>query len=177
MGIQFGSFNAICETAALVICPLVETSQGVEPTCYSRNVEIGGTLIFQPCEFASILFVNWFRRKGVFFCWCMGDGLLCLPCVKDTCGLLAYPIIFHNPRERYSVEVRWGVTCMSYSSTKKRYCLEEAPLALLLLLLLPCTLSLLLTPSSCSNMLCSHRCHYNDCHHDHTYTEQVYGSR
>lgn len=48
MGIQFGSFNAICETAALVICPLVETSQGVEPTCYSRNVEIGGTLIFQP---------------------------------------------------------------------------------------------------------------------------------
>ena len=52
MGIQFGSFTAICETAALVICPLVETSQGVEPTCYSRNVEIGGTLIFQPCEFA-----------------------------------------------------------------------------------------------------------------------------
>jgi hypothetical protein len=50
MGIEFGSFNGICETAALVICPLVGTSQGIEPTCYSRNVDIAGTLIFQPCE-------------------------------------------------------------------------------------------------------------------------------
>lgn len=51
MGIEFGSFNAICETAALVICPLVGTDQGIEPTCYSRNVDVGGTLIFQPCTF------------------------------------------------------------------------------------------------------------------------------
>jgi len=48
MGVQFGSFNSICETAALVICPLVGTDQGIEPTCYSRNVDVGGTLIFQP---------------------------------------------------------------------------------------------------------------------------------
>ena len=50
MGIQFGSFDQICQTAALVICPLVGSSQGIEPSCYSRNVEISGTLIFQPCE-------------------------------------------------------------------------------------------------------------------------------
>ena len=50
MGIQFGSFNGICETAALVICPLVGTDQGIEPLCYSRNVDVAGTLIFQPCE-------------------------------------------------------------------------------------------------------------------------------
>ena len=50
MGVQFGSFNGICETAALVICPLVGTAQGVVPTCYSRNVDIGSTLIFQPCK-------------------------------------------------------------------------------------------------------------------------------
>ncbi|TFK60338.1 hypothetical protein BDN72DRAFT_534481 [Pluteus cervinus] len=48
MGIQFGSFNNICTTAALVICPLIGTNQGIEPTCYSRNVDVGGTLIFQP---------------------------------------------------------------------------------------------------------------------------------
>jgi len=48
MGIQFGSFDSICETAALVVCPLVGTNQGIEPNCYSRNVDIGGTLIFQP---------------------------------------------------------------------------------------------------------------------------------
>ncbi|KAF5339301.1 hypothetical protein D9611_009833 [Ephemerocybe angulata] len=46
--LQFGSFNAICEKAALIICPLVGTDQGIEPMCYSRNVDIGGTLIFQP---------------------------------------------------------------------------------------------------------------------------------
>lgn len=48
MGFEFGSFNAICERAALIICPLVGTDQGIEPTCYSRNVDIGGTLLFQP---------------------------------------------------------------------------------------------------------------------------------
>ncbi|KAB5593459.1 Chitin synthase export chaperone [Ceratobasidium theobromae] len=48
MGFKFGSFDDICLTASLVICPLVGESQGIEPTCYSRNVEINNTLIFQP---------------------------------------------------------------------------------------------------------------------------------
>jgi hypothetical protein len=51
MGVQFGSFNSICQTAALIICPLVESDQGIEPSCYSRNVDVAGTLIFQPCEY------------------------------------------------------------------------------------------------------------------------------
>jgi len=54
MGIQFGSFDAICETAALVICPLIGSDHGIEPTCYSRNVEISGRLLFQP----STMFVH-----------------------------------------------------------------------------------------------------------------------
>jgi len=49
MGFKFGSFNSICQTAALVICPLVGTDQGVEPQCYSRNIDIAGKLLFQPC--------------------------------------------------------------------------------------------------------------------------------
>lgn len=48
MGFQFGSFNSICQTAALVICPLVGTDQGIEPKCYSRNVDVAGKLLFQP---------------------------------------------------------------------------------------------------------------------------------
>lgn len=62
MGVEFGSFNGICQTAALVICPLVGSEQGVEPTCYSRNVDIGGTLIFQPCEFLGCLCVPRLER-------------------------------------------------------------------------------------------------------------------
>jgi len=48
MTIAFGSFTGICQQAAFIICPLVGASQGTEPTCYSRNVQIGRTLIFQP---------------------------------------------------------------------------------------------------------------------------------
>ena len=51
MGVQFGSFDSICQTAALVNGPLRGSGQGIDPTCYSRTVEIAGTLIFQPCEF------------------------------------------------------------------------------------------------------------------------------
>ncbi|CAG8620422.1 15162_t:CDS:2, partial [Funneliformis mosseae] len=46
--VKFGDFNKVCETVALTVCPLVGSEEGIEPTCYSRNVEIAGTLIFQP---------------------------------------------------------------------------------------------------------------------------------
>jgi len=46
--VKFGDFNGICEKVALTVCPLVGAEEGIEPTCYSRNVEIAGTLIFQP---------------------------------------------------------------------------------------------------------------------------------
>lgn len=48
MTIKFGHFEGVCEQAALVICPLMGSAQGVEPTCYSRNVQVGNTIIFQP---------------------------------------------------------------------------------------------------------------------------------
>ncbi|KAI8804165.1 chitin synthase III catalytic subunit [Cladochytrium replicatum] len=43
---QFGSFNFFCNAVALPLCPLV--GDGVEPACYSRNIEVGGALIFEP---------------------------------------------------------------------------------------------------------------------------------
>lgn len=46
--VKFGDFNSICEKVALTVCPLVGAVEGIEPTCYSRNVELAGTLIFQP---------------------------------------------------------------------------------------------------------------------------------
>jgi hypothetical protein len=49
--VKVGSFDDICATAALVVCPLIGESHGIEPVCYSRNVDIGKTLIFQPGEF------------------------------------------------------------------------------------------------------------------------------
>lgn len=63
--VAFGSFADICQTAALVICPLVESEQGVEPVCYSRNVEIAKTLLFQPGECPAI---NIPIRQGAWVC-------------------------------------------------------------------------------------------------------------
>ncbi|KAF9364541.1 Chitin synthase, class 7 [Mortierella sp. NVP85] len=44
----FGSFNHICSTVSLTLCPLVGAADGIEPRCYSRNIKLGDSLIFQP---------------------------------------------------------------------------------------------------------------------------------
>ncbi|BGP18589.1 hypothetical protein JCM10213_002123 [Rhodosporidiobolus nylandii] len=47
--LTFGNYDWICSRAALIVCPLLGTTDwGVEPVCYSRNVEFGRTLVFQP---------------------------------------------------------------------------------------------------------------------------------
>ena len=50
---KFGDFNFICERAALTICPLLGTAQGVMPTCYARNVQLGSQVWFQPGKSAT----------------------------------------------------------------------------------------------------------------------------
>lgn len=42
------SFTGICETVSLSLCPLIGTQNGVEAVCYSRNIDLGSNLIFQP---------------------------------------------------------------------------------------------------------------------------------
>ena len=49
MSLAFGSFSSLCYQIAMPLCPLVEKKQ--EPVCYSRNIEIGGLLIFEPGKF------------------------------------------------------------------------------------------------------------------------------
>lgn len=71
MGFSFGDYSQICQTAgtsspdalevvlipmrtaALIVCPLMGDT-GIQPTCYARNVEINGTIIFQP----AVLFIH-----------------------------------------------------------------------------------------------------------------------
>ncbi|KAK0523592.1 Chitin synthase, class 7 [Tilletia horrida] len=49
MGFSFGKYDDICNTVSLLVCPLLGSNgMGLEPACYSRNVEIGGTIIFEP---------------------------------------------------------------------------------------------------------------------------------
>ena len=64
---KFGDFDYICERAALTICPLLGTELGVMPTCYSRNVQLGSQVIFQPGEeyglFTSLLCHSYTGRQ------------------------------------------------------------------------------------------------------------------
>lgn len=50
MGISFGNFDEMCESAALIVCPLLGSDLGLQPVCYSRNVNLAGNIIFQPGE-------------------------------------------------------------------------------------------------------------------------------
>ncbi|KAI9207876.1 chitin synthase III catalytic subunit [Polychytrium aggregatum] len=51
---SFGSFDYFCSQLSLTLCPLVSTNTlggGVEASCYSRNIQLGGDpgiLIFEP---------------------------------------------------------------------------------------------------------------------------------
>ncbi|KAI8388497.1 chitin synthase III catalytic subunit [Radiomyces spectabilis] len=45
---QLFKFDGICQTVALTLCPLIGKMDGIEPICYSRNVEFAGMIIFQP---------------------------------------------------------------------------------------------------------------------------------
>lgn len=60
---QFGDFTWLCERAALTVCPLLQTPQGVMPTCYARNVVLGSQVWFQPgtCILYNGIMSGWSR--------------------------------------------------------------------------------------------------------------------
>jgi hypothetical protein len=49
------TFNGICKTIAISLCPLIGQYNGIEPVCYSRNVELSGNIIFQPCKCLTVI--------------------------------------------------------------------------------------------------------------------------
>jgi hypothetical protein len=90
MGVQFGSFDSICQTAALIICPLVGPDRGIEPGCYSRNVEISGTLIFQPCEYMRL------RRSEVVLI------VIIATCFVHIVAIIMTAIMIFHIRSKYT---------------------------------------------------------------------------
>ena len=49
----FGSFQTLCETAPVPLCPLVgpydggQGDRGIEAVCYARSIDFANTIIFQ----------------------------------------------------------------------------------------------------------------------------------
>ena len=108
MGLQFGSFNGFCETAALVICPLIGTSQGVVPTCYSRNVDIGKTLIFQPCKLAPTTFSFLVIKIDLVFV------LLTATCFVHIVAIIMTIIMILHIRSKYTAVGRKEIVMFFY---------------------------------------------------------------
>ena len=56
---SFGDYSGVCREIAMISCPLLGTQFGIVPDCYSRNIDINNTIIFQPAtcliHFAAIL--------------------------------------------------------------------------------------------------------------------------
>lgn len=48
LNFQLFKFDEVCQNIALTLCPLIGKYDGIEPLCYSRNVEFAGMLVFQP---------------------------------------------------------------------------------------------------------------------------------
>lgn len=46
MSTAFGSFDWLCESVSMPLCPMMAVP--IEPNCYSRNIEVNGMLIFEP---------------------------------------------------------------------------------------------------------------------------------
>ena len=109
MGVQFGSFDSICQTAALVICPLLGSDQGIEPTCYSRNVDIAGTLIFQPCESLTPPFClvkrNFVLTGLSFFSFSPHASATCF---VHVVAIMMTGIMIYHIRSKYTAVGKWA---------------------------------------------------------------------
>jgi hypothetical protein len=46
------NFDYFCSQAPLLLCPLVGPPGGIEPRCFSRTIELGSILIFEPAVIA-----------------------------------------------------------------------------------------------------------------------------
>jgi hypothetical protein len=46
------NFDKFCSQAPLLVCPLVGPPGGIEPKCFSRTIELGSFLIFEPSVIA-----------------------------------------------------------------------------------------------------------------------------
>jgi hypothetical protein len=108
--VAFGSFDDICQRASLVICPLVGSEQGIEPICYSRNVEVSGTLIFQPGRFRRVFG----RFESCWFCIDITfDGPIAA-CFVHIVAIIMTAIMILHIRSKYTAVGEWGGSIKSY---------------------------------------------------------------
>jgi Chitin synthase export chaperone len=94
----FGSFDFICEQAALPLCALVGSQNGIEPICYARNVELANTLIFQ---------------AGTHLLFCHGLTLIATDFIHIAALIMTTIMIFHV-RSKYTAVGRKEIITFFY---------------------------------------------------------------
>ena len=91
MGVSFGSYDGICDTVALIVCPLLGGPMGLEPSCYSRNVEINSTVIFQPGKLRRLPGLTHGSRR-----------LSSATCVIHIAALVMTAVMVYHIRSKYT---------------------------------------------------------------------------
>ena len=123
MGFAFGSFDEICKTAALIVCPLLGPESGISPTCYSRNVEISSTIIFQPVcvvldglQVGTLLKTNVSIRLATCFMHIVALIMVAIMVFHVRCALVrAYGIA-----KKLGPEVMWSRTEQSTQQSARK---------------------------------------------------------
>jgi Chitin synthase export chaperone len=102
MGISFGSYTEVCDTVAMVVCPLLGSSMGLEPTCYSRNVEINSTVIFQPGERVAWSSACLHSNGPMFLSLLTLTSCIAATCVIHIAALVMTAVMVYHIRSKYT---------------------------------------------------------------------------
>lgn len=112
------SFNGICKTVALPLCPLMGKDEGIEPECYSRNVDLGGNLIFQPgmCMHPTV-------TRPLHLCWacCTNAGVL----VRHFCSHLGDWCSRHYHDSHHDLSRSMQIHSRRYERNRKEFPLKH----------------------------------------------------
>lgn len=103
------SYDWICSRGALIVCPLLgDTNYGIEPQCYSRNVQFGRTLVFQPGP--SSARGLWTALRSVL----TPRARFTATCFLHICALLMVFIMILHIRSKYTAVGRKEILIFFY---------------------------------------------------------------
>lgn len=108
---EFGafSFDGICRTVALSLCPLIGQNDGIEPVCYSRNVDLGGNLIFQPGKLQYWLMEAWVTRVTD-----LSSFYILATLIIDIVAIIMTAIMIYHIRSKYTAVGRKEIVMFFY---------------------------------------------------------------
>ena len=103
MTFSWGDYYGVCQSLALVSCPLLGGDLGIVPKCYSRNIDINDTIIFQPGT----------SRHSP-------NALTTATCIIHMAAIIMTAIMLWHVNSKYSAVGTWNVDNLINSHRSQR---------------------------------------------------------